>query len=115
MSVELHFNERRGDAMPGCSLFDCAEALGVRVPTSCQKQGKCKECLVEITAGSEFLSPPSPAETHLRGNFRLSCCCQVSSPSGVVRCHTMRRGQMRIEREALQLPVDHRTWKLEPA
>ena len=39
MSVELHFNERRGEGLPGSSLFDCAETLGVRVPTSCHKLG----------------------------------------------------------------------------
>ena len=33
------------------SLFECAEALGVHVPTSCVKQGKCRECLVEVEAG----------------------------------------------------------------
>ena len=25
-------------------FFTCAERLGIPVPTSCNKQGKCKEC-----------------------------------------------------------------------
>ncbi len=29
----------------------CAEGLGVRVPTSCQTNGKCKECIVEVVDG----------------------------------------------------------------
>ena len=91
------------EAAPGLSLFDCAETLGVRVPTSCHKQGKCRECLVEVTQGSEFLSPPVAAEKHLSGAFRLSCRTLLQGDNGHVRCHTMRRGAMRIERNAAGL------------
>src|ERR1051325_3481221 len=115
MSVELHFNHCHSQAAPGAVLFDCAEALGVHVPTSCRKQGKCKECLVEIIEGMECLSPRAPAEDHLRDNFRLSCQCRIATESGSVRCHTMRRGQMRIEHQAFALPVTHRSLKLDPA
>ena len=51
MSVELHFNGRQLDVKPGDSLFDCAESAGIQVPTSCRKNGKCKECVVEIAEG----------------------------------------------------------------
>ena len=47
MSVELHFNGQRTQVAPGQSLFDSAELLSIKVPTSCQKNGKCKECVVE--------------------------------------------------------------------
>src|SRR5882724_6932167 len=89
MSVELHFNQQRAEAACGSSLFECAESLGIKVPTSCRKQGKCKECLVEVIEGMKFLSPPVPQEAHLGGNFRLSCSCRVNAEVGVVRCHTM--------------------------
>ena len=115
MSVELHFNQQHTRVAPGPSLFDCAESLGIKVPTSCRKQGKCKECLVEITEGMEFLSPKGPEEKHLRENFRLSCRCHLVKDSGVVRCHTMRRGDMRIERHALQLPTTGQKLPLDPA
>ena len=105
MSVELHFNRQKSCVEPGSSLFDYADALGIKVPTSCRKQGKCKECLVEIVAGMECLSPKSPEEKHLKENFRLSCRCRIVADSGLVCCHTMRRGDMRIERHALQLPT----------
>jgi uncharacterized 2Fe-2S/4Fe-4S cluster protein (DUF4445 family) len=114
MSVELHFNHRICEAAYGSSLFDCAETLGIKVPTSCGKQGKCKECLVEVLEGMEFLSRPTPAEAHLKENFRLSCSCRVTAPAGVVRCHTMRRGEMRIERHAFDLPASHKNLRLEP-
>src|ERR1039457_4193 len=114
MSVELHFNHLQDSAGPGSSLFDCAESLGIKVPTSCRKQGKCKECLVEITAGMECLSAKGPEESHLQENFRLSCRCRIVKDSGVVRCHTMRRGDMRIESRALQLPNNGQKLKLDP-
>jgi uncharacterized 2Fe-2S/4Fe-4S cluster protein (DUF4445 family) len=114
MSVELHVNGQRTSVAPGSSLFDYAESLGVHVPTSCRKQGKCKECVVEVTEGMECLSPPVPAEQHLKGQFRLSCSCQILAGAGVVRCHTMRRGEMKIERHAFELPTGKQKWKLDP-
>ena len=115
MSVELHFNHQRRDGVPGVSLFDCAEAMGINVPTSCRKNGKCKECVVEVTEGMDCLSGRLPAEKHLKGNFRLSCSCCIARDTGVVRCHTMRRGEMRIERQALQLPTSAQPLTPDPA
>jgi len=105
MSARLHLDQRAGDAPAGTSLFEGAEALGVKVPTSCLKNGRCKECVVEVTGGMELLSPRSEPERHLAGNFRLACCARVVAATGDVRCHTMRRGAMRIERQAFELPA----------
>jgi uncharacterized 2Fe-2S/4Fe-4S cluster protein (DUF4445 family) len=98
VAVAVTINGSRSEAAPGVSLFDCAEQLGIRVPTSCHKQGKCKECLVEVTEGMECLSAASDAERHLSGRFRLSCSTRVEAADGLVECHTMRRGAMRIEK-----------------
>jgi len=115
MPVTLNINGRVMQAAAGASLFDHAETLGVQIPTSCVKQGKCKECLVEVTEGMEFLSEHTEFEEHLKGKFRLSCQSRVVADRGEVRCHTMRRGHMRIERHALGLPVSHKEMKLDPA
>ena len=118
MPVTLTVNGHRIVAPAGVSLFALAEQAGVRVPTSCVTQGKCKECVVEITRGMGLLSPPTDSEAHLdlRGSpFRLSCQCRIASEDGEVDCHTMRRGHMRIERKALHLPVTHETTPLDPA
>ena len=115
MSVQLHFNGLAGEAALGQSLFTCAETLGIPVPTSCNKQGKCKECVVEVTEGMACLSKPGPAEQHLKGAFRLSCCTRIVKEEGLVRCHTMRRGTMRIEKQAFALPVHGPKWILDPA
>ncbi len=115
MSVELHFNNEHARVAPGSSLFDYAESLDIRVPTSCLKQGKCKECLVEIIAGMECLSAPAVQEDYLQGNFRLSCRTRIVANSGIVRCHTLRRGDMRIEKRAMRLPLQHQDLKRDPA
>ncbi|AHG92969.1 ferredoxin (plasmid) [Gemmatirosa kalamazoonensis] len=105
MSVTITIDGRTAAAEPGGpSLFELAESLGVRVPTSCQKNGKCKECIVEVTAGADALTPPTPPESHLTGSFRLSCQARVAAAGGAVVCHTMRRGKMRVERHAYGLP-----------
>src|SRR3954452_14714845 len=115
MPVTLHINGQTTDAPRGVSVFDCAESIGIQVPTSCRKNGKCKECIVEVAEGMHLLSPSTDAEGHLKGNFRLSCQCLVTADDGDIKCHTMRRGQMRIERHALDLPVSHTKMPLEPA
>jgi uncharacterized 2Fe-2S/4Fe-4S cluster protein (DUF4445 family) len=115
VSVELHINGRVGELPRTTSLFDGAASLGVNVPTSCRKQGKCKECLVEVTEGMALLSARTDAEKHLKGNFRMSCCTRVEAAAGTIRCHTMRRGEMKIERHALNLPVSKTPLPLDPA
>src|ERR1051326_8422261 len=100
MPATVTINDSTIDAPTGVSLFDCAERMGVRVPTSCRKQGKCKECLVEVVEGMDCLTPPAHEERHLSGSFRLSCRTQIACDTGQVRCHTMRRGKMRIESRA---------------
>ncbi|MEM7391656.1 MAG: ASKHA domain-containing protein, partial [Verrucomicrobiota bacterium] len=103
--IRLHINTHALDAEPGPSLFDYAEQVGVRVPTTCNKQGKCRECLMEVLEGMELLSPPTPPEAHLQDAFRLSCRCHVVGDTGTIRCQTMRRAAMRIEHRALELPT----------
>jgi uncharacterized 2Fe-2S/4Fe-4S cluster protein (DUF4445 family) len=94
MRVEI--DRRTVEAAPGTSLFDCAETAGVRVPTSCRKNGKCRECLVEVTEGAGLLTPRTEEEEHLKGPFRLSCRARLTEATGTLRCHTLRRGSMRI-------------------
>ncbi len=114
MSVELHINNLQTSVKPGLSLFEHAESSGIYVPTSCVKQGKCKECMVEVTEGMDLLSERTPKESHLKGNFRLSCRTMIVGNEGTVRCHTMRRGEMTIERQAFHLPGADRKPTLDP-
>lgn len=116
MDLSLIINGQPIAATVGLSLFDHAERLGIQVPTSCHKQGKCKECLIEVVEGMDWLTARAAEEEHLRDSFRLSCRCCVT-PEGrarQIRCHTMRRGQMRIERTAYALPQGVPRLQLEP-
>ncbi|HTW78865.1 MAG TPA: ASKHA domain-containing protein [Terracidiphilus sp.] len=115
MAVTLSINGKSIQANSGLSLFEQAETLDIDVPTSCRKQGKCKECMVEIVEGMNSLSPLAEPERHLKGNFRLSCQTYVTGDAGHVRCHTMRRGHMRIESDAVGLPITGCGFELDPA
>ena len=105
MAATLIINGNAVEANPAASIFDHAETLGIRVPTSCHKQGKCRECMVEVTEGAELLSERTQEERHLSGKFRLSCRTRVAAPTGEIRCHTMRRGNMRVETAGLAKPA----------
>ena len=115
MAVIVSVNGRDLPASPGVSLFDLATAAGIHVPTSCRTLGKCKECIVEVAGGAALLSPATASERHLKAPFRLSCQAQIAAGDGHVTCHTMRRGQLRIERHALGLPTTGRPVERQPA
>ncbi len=115
MSTTLVINGRSIAVDPGPSLFDCAERLGVAVPTSCHKQGKCRECLVEVVEGMEHLSPRTFQEEQLEGIFRLACRSRIAAANGTVRCHTLRRAAMQIEQEGMMPTARGKPPRLDPA
>ena len=114
MTVHLHINSLDIEGRSGKTLFDHAEEHGIQVPTSCLKQGKCRECLMEIVAGMNLLSDPAPEEAHLKDNFRLSCRTQVTGTSGTVKCHTMRRAALRIVDSGTGLPDSATIQQIDP-
>ena len=59
MTVILNGHELQ--AHRGKSLFDYADFLRVRVPTSCGRGGSCHECIVEVRSGMDGLFPEFPA------------------------------------------------------
>ena len=60
------------------TVFDYADDLKIRVPTSCGRTGECHECIVEIKQGMEALQPRNEAESFLQENYRLACQAVVS-------------------------------------
>jgi uncharacterized 2Fe-2S/4Fe-4S cluster protein (DUF4445 family) len=115
MSVQLEINHHTLEVEAGKTLFQLADAAGIRVPTTCNQQGKCRECLMEIVEGMDLLSPLTEQESHLQDAFRLSCRTCVEGTSGTVRCHTLRRGDVKITDEGCNLPVSGKTMELHPA
>jgi len=92
----------------GRTLFDEADELSLQVPTSCRRTGRCRECVVEVTAGAEHLSPPSPPESFLRPPFRLACQAEPHPTDAAVEFEVVRR-RLRIvtpEPERRTAPVE---------
>ena len=73
------------------SLFDYADFLNVRVPTSCGRTGECHECIVEIIDGLEGLSQKTESEKFLKENYRLACQSIVQDPQKNIRFNILRR------------------------
>jgi uncharacterized 2Fe-2S/4Fe-4S cluster protein (DUF4445 family) len=105
--VEVYFNEQPLEAEPGLTLFECADRLAIRVPSSCGRHGSCHECIVEITDGGESLSPRTENEQFLRGPYRLSCQCKLTEASREVRLHALRRGTPQISTSGKRVEYGH--------
>ncbi|MBM3944940.1 MAG: 2Fe-2S iron-sulfur cluster binding domain-containing protein, partial [SAR202 cluster bacterium] len=56
MSPLIH-GVKRLPLLAGKTLFDYADDVQVRVPTSCGRTGECHECIVEVRQGLDALSP----------------------------------------------------------
>ncbi len=85
---------------PGKSLFDYADDLAVRVPTSCGRTGECHECIVEVRRGMEALDPVTDSEKFLRENYRLACQATVVDIEADIEFNILRR-QPRILTESI--------------
>ena len=85
---------------PGKSLFDYADDLAVRVPTSCGRTGECHECIVEVRRGMDALDPLTDSENFLRENYRLACQATVVDIEADIEFNILRR-QPRILTESI--------------
>ena len=89
----------------GKSIFDYADALSVRVPTSCGRTGECHECIVEIKRGIDALSPLTEAEAFLREDYRLACQATIVDADADVEFAVLRR-QPRILTRSVRRDID---------
>jgi len=105
------FNNKTIQVNSNQSLFDLAEGLSIKVPSSCKNQGKCKECLIEIKEGSEFLSPLTINEQHLSSKYRLACQTFIEN-EGEVKAESLKRSLIKIEDKGISTLSN---LKLEPA
>jgi len=86
----IHGSERR-PLVPGRLLFDEADQLSVIVPASCKRTGRCHECVVEIRAGGDQLSPRTAEEGFLGPTFRLACQTWMEAADRDVEFAVLRR------------------------
>jgi uncharacterized 2Fe-2S/4Fe-4S cluster protein (DUF4445 family) len=101
---------KRGQSHGGAArtLFDDADDLTLLVPTSCKRTGRCRECIVEVTAGAKYLCPPTEPEDFLRKPYRLACQAVVTEADAEVAFSVLRR-RLRIvvpERTPRTTPID---------
>ena len=89
----------------GKSIFDYADALRVRVPTSCGRTGECHECIVEIRRGMDGLSRHTDAEEFLRDDYRLACQATIVDADVDVEFAVLRR-QPRILTRSVRRDID---------
>ncbi len=103
----LYYGKQELELTAGQTIFDYADSLQVRVPTSCRRSGECHECIVEICRGMEALSDPSKAEGFLRDNYRLACQARVIDSSAAIDFSLLRR-QPKILRHSVRrnVPLD---------
>ena len=101
----LHYGDETLDLVSGKSLFDYADSLDVRVPTSCGRSGECHECIVEVKQGLDALTPPEASEEFLRDNYRLACRALVQDTSADIEFAVLRR-QPRILTESVGRDVE---------
>ena len=101
----LHHAGRELELVAGRTIFDYADSLSVRVPTSCGRSGECHECIVEVRSGMEGLTPPTESELFLRGSYRLACQAAVTNVDAEIEFAVLRR-QPRILTSAVRRQVD---------
>ena len=99
----IHGGHRRPLA-PGRSLFDYADDLAVVVPASCQRTGRCHECVVEVRAGLDALSPRTAPEEFLRDPYRLACQASVERADEDVEIAVLRRRLRIVTRASGEVP-----------
>lgn len=104
----LHHSGGQLELVAGQSIFDYADALKLRVPTSCGRTGECHECIVELRRGADAVTPPTDAERFLRDNYRLACQARVVEPDADIEFQVLRR-QPRILTDSI-----HRQVALDP-
>ena len=101
----VRLNGREVQAHSGQSLFDYADFMRVRIPSSCGRGGSCHECIVEVKEGAEGLTPHSRDEYFLSGSYRLACRAIVTDPSQTIEFAVLRR-QPRILTEGIRRRID---------
>lgn len=87
-----------GEAGPGDSLMDLADAWAAPVELGC-RAANCAACLVEVIDGGQLLSPLEADERAVLELFqappstRLACQARVAGTDGHVHLRMLRRTQ----------------------
>ncbi len=94
---KLIFNNKILEHPVGKNLFVLKKDSGVYIPSSCYKAGTCKECVIKIESGEEYLNERTIHEKHLKSPFRLACQTEIIKDNSTVVCSTLKRDEIIIE------------------
>lgn len=94
---KLIFNNKELEHPVGKNLFILKKDSGVYIPSSCYKAGTCKECVIKIEKGEEYLNERTIHEKHLKSPFRLACQAKITEENSTVICSTLKRDEIVIE------------------
>jgi len=94
---KLIFNNKILEHPVDKNLFVLKKDSGVYIPSSCYKAGTCKECVIKIEKGEEYLNEKTIHEKHLKSPFRLACQAQIVQDNIEVVCSTLKRDEIVIE------------------
>ncbi len=100
--AKLIINDEAVDLHVGETIFSHADKTQKaihEIATSCGRNGTCRECIIEIKSGFEFLAPRTEKENFLLyhssdpslGEFRLSCQAIVQKDDQDILCETFKR------------------------
>ena len=89
--VKVNCHGEVAELETGSTLFQFADAMNIRLPSSCGQQGICHECIVEIKEGSGSLSERTEAESFLQQDYRLGCQAKVMSGEAAIEFTPLRR------------------------
>lgn len=90
-AAEVRSGSTRRPAVVGRTIFDYADDLAIQMPASCERSGRCHECVVEVASGLESLSESTEAESFLRTPFRLACQARIERIATTIEFRPLRR------------------------
>ena len=91
MEGYIYSDNKKTKSLKGKSLFDFADTLSIRVPTSCRRNGECHECIVQISEGEDNLFSKDQSEEFLTSNYRLACQAKIDNEQSDIKFNVLRR------------------------
>ena len=82
----IYSDNKKAKSFKGKSLFDFADTLNIRVPTSCRRNGECHECIVQVSNGQDNLAIKDQSEEFLtnKGHNLKNCEWMTSNNNEII-------------------------------
>lgn len=91
MEGYIYSDNKKTKSLKGKTLFDFADTLNIRVPTSCRRNGECHECIVQVSKGNDNLETKDQSEDFLTNDYRLACQAKINIDTSDIKFNVLRR------------------------